>query len=142
MDTVLLFIKYNFDLDLPCKLDYDGSGGKMAVRVALDREHVDLLRLFAKIGYLISVIVPGGGGNGSDTAAGASPGCGVVVPAAESMSAVQRAANELCLVRPLKAICRKIIRKPLGFGIHRKVQLLPLPPSLKAYILLEDILCD
>lgn len=124
LDTVRLFLQYNYDLDVPCKLDYDGTGGKLAVRIALDRENFDLLRLLAAVGYVIS-----------------SPGGGVVDGSSETaVTSAQRLLAEVCQVRSLKSMCRRMIRKRLGFGILYKVTRLPLPPWLQDYVLLTDIL--
>lgn len=123
LDTVRLFLQYNYDLDVPCKLDYDGSGGKLAVRIALDRENFDLLRLLAAVGYVISS--PAGGGAVAD---------------GSSETTAQRLLAEVCQVRSLKSMCRRTIRKRLGFGILYKVTRLPLPPWLQDYVLLTDIL--
>jgi len=147
MDAIRLFIYYNYDLDLPCKLDYDGSGGKLVVRVALDREHFDLLRLLARIGYLISFNSPAvvafvGTDSSGGLSAGGASGSGGGGAAEPALSAVQRFVNELSLVRSLKSMCRKVIRKPLGYGIHYKVLALPLPHSLNDYILMRDVLED
>lgn len=122
LDTVRLFLQYNYDLDVPCKLDYDGSGGKLAVRIALDRENFDLLRLLAAVGHVIS-----------------SPGGGAVADGSSETTA-QRLLAEVCQVRSLKSMCRRMIRKRLGFGILYKVTRLPLPPWLQDYVLLTDIL--
>lgn len=122
LDTVRLFLQYNYDLDVPCKLDYDGSGGKLAVRIALDRENFDLLRLLAAVGHVIS-----------------SPGGGAVADGSSETTA-QRLLAEVCQVRSLKSMCRRMIRKRLGFGILYKVARLPLPPWLQDYVLLTDIL--
>lgn len=124
LDTVRLFLQYNYDLDVPCKLDYDGSGGKLAVRIALDRENFDLLRLLAKVGYIISFVSSGGG----------TTDC-----SSETATSAQRLLAEVCRVRSLKAMCRRKIRKHLGFGIQYKVSLLLLPPWLQDYVLLKDI---
>ena len=58
LDSVKLFLRHNYDLDMPCKLDYDGSGGKAPVRVAVDRDLADIQRLLARLGYVLAL--PGG----------------------------------------------------------------------------------
>lgn len=43
-------------------------------------------------------------------------------------------------VSPLVILCQRTIRKILGKPIHRKVELLPLPRSIKGFILLHNVL--
>ena len=75
---------------------------------------------------------PGGGGGGrSDGGFG-----GNAAPSGQ----VRRRMVELSQVPSLKAMCRRIVRKPLGYGIQRKVKGLPLPSSLVDYILMRDLL--
>jgi len=58
LDSLKLLLRHNYDLDMPCKLDYDGSGGKAPVRVAVDRDLADIQRLLARLGYVLAL--PGG----------------------------------------------------------------------------------
>ena len=132
LDTLKLFLFYNYDLDIPAKLDYDGTGGKTLVRIAFERGHLELLKLFAKLGFVISFPVPP-----SDPCRPGQPLCALD---SEHACTIQRFLNEVQLVRSLKEMCRKIIRKHTGFGINEKVQHLLLPASLKEYILLKEIL--
>jgi len=130
LDSVKLFLRHNYDLDMPCKLDYDGSGGKLPVRVAIERDLGDIQRLFARVGYVFSVPVP----SPSTTASQTSP---------TGASTGQAAGDdELWAVRSLRLQCRRQIRRLLGFGIDKKTATLPLPPSVKDFLLLKDILDD
>lgn len=122
LDSVKLFLRHNYDLDMPCKLDYDGSGGKLPVRVAVDRDLGDIQRLFARVGYVFSVV-----GSSATTSASASACV---------------ADDELSTVRSLRLQCRRQIRRLLGFGVDSKTATLPLPASLKDFILLKDLLED
>ena len=124
LDSVKLFLRHNYDLDMPCKLDYDGTGGKLPVRVAVERDLGDIQRLFARVGYVFSV------------SAGPSP--------STAASATQSSAgdDELRTVRSLRLQCRRQLRRLLGFGVDRKTAALPLPASLKDFILLKDLLED
>ncbi|KAK2146833.1 hypothetical protein LSH36_582g00022 [Paralvinella palmiformis] len=54
IDTIRIFLHHNYDLDVPIKLDYDGTGGKTVVKVAMDKGNFELLRLLAKVGFLLS----------------------------------------------------------------------------------------
>jgi len=130
---VKLFLRHNYDLDMPCKLDYDGSGGKLPVRVAVERDLGDIQRLFARVGYVLSVAVP------SQPAAACPPAsCGASV----CTSGHAAGDDELWAVRSLRLQCRRQIRRLLGFGITRKTATLPLPASVKDFILLKDLLED
>jgi len=129
LDSVKLFLRHNYDLDMPCKLDYDGSGGKLPVRVAVDRDLGDIQRLFARVGYVFSVAVP-------SAPATACP------PTPTGASAAAAGDDELGAVRSLRLQCRRQIRRLLGFGIARKTVTLPLPASVKDFILLKDLLED
>lgn len=115
LDSVRLFLRRNYDLDMPCKLDYDGSGGKLPVRVAVERDLTEIQRLFARVGYVFPVSAPCPPVPGDD---------------------------ELLAVRSLRLQCRRQIRRMLGFGIAKKTATLPLPASLKDFILLRDLLED
>ena len=133
LDSVKLFLRHNYDLDMPCKLDYDGSGGKLPVRVAVERDLGDILRLFARVGYVFSVAVPSPSTTASQT-----------LPAGASAGTSGQAAgdDELWSVRSLRLQCRRQIRRLLGFGVDRKTATLPLPASVKEFILLKDLLDD
>jgi len=124
LDSVKLFLRHNYDLDMPCKLDYDGSGGKLPVRVAVDRDLGDIQRLLARVGYVFGAPPSAAGAAGSPAAAS---GAGDDEPGA---------------VRSLRPQCRRQLRRLLGFGIARKTAALPLPSSLKDFILLKDLLED
>ncbi len=129
LDTLKLFLYYNYDLDVPAKLEYDGTGGKTLVRIALERGHFDLLKLFAKLGFVISFpMVPCEGQQGQNSLD------------SEHACAMQRFLQEVQLVRSLKELCRKAIRKQVGFGINEKVKEVLLPVSLKEFTLLKEIL--
>jgi len=129
LDSVKLFLRHNYDLDMPCKLDYDGSGGKLPVRVAIERDLSDIQRLFARVGYVFSVAVPSPAAGSQASTTGTSAG----QPAGD---------DELWAVRSLRLQCRRQIRRILGFGIERKTAALPLPASVKEFILLKDLLED
>jgi len=135
LDSVRLFLRHNYDLDMPCKLDYDGSGGKLPVRVAVERDVGDIQRLFARVGYIFAVAVP------SAPAAACPP-----APTGTSAGATGGQAgggdDELWAVRSLRLQCRRQIRRLLGFDVARKTATLPLPASLKDFILLKDLLED
>ena len=126
LDSVKLFLRHNYDLDMPCKLDYDGSGGKLPVRVAVERDLGDIQRLLARVGYVFAVAASSAAGTGSPpTSTAASTGD-----------------DELGAGRSLRLQCRRQLRRLLGFGIARKTAALPLPASLKDFILLKDLLDD
>ena len=120
LDSVKLFLRHNYDLDMPCKLDYDGSGGKLPVRVAVERDLGDIQRLLARVGYVFT-----------------SPPSMTAGPPTSSAHD-----DELRAARSLRLQCRRQIRRLLGFGIAAKTAALPLPASLKDFILLKDILED
>lgn len=122
-DIIKVFLHYNYDLDKPIKLEYDGTGGKTAVRVALERAHFPILRLLAEVGFIISIRnEPKGQG-----------------PCECDNVAMQKFLTEVQQLRSLKRMSRKAIRKCIGFGIMQKVPELPLPSSLKEYLLLMDL---
>ena len=137
LDSVKLFLRHNYDLDMPCKLDYDGSGGKLPVRVAVERDLGDIQRLLARLGYVFSVATPSppAAATSSQPTAAAGSGGGGQVP-------VSGGDNELAAVRSLRLQCRRQIRRLLGFGIATKTAALPLPASVKDFILLKDLLED
>ena len=58
LDTIRIFLYHNYDIDIPIKLDYDGTGGKTIVKVAMDKGNFELLRLLAKVGFLLSASSP------------------------------------------------------------------------------------
>ncbi len=143
MDTIRLFLIYNYDIDIPAKLEYDGTGGKTLVKISLEKGHYELLKLLATLGFVINfgVSLPGAQdavGCGRMAAAAASCGGGGAADA-EHACTVQRFIAEVQLVRSLKQLCRRVIRKHLGFKISDKVQGILLPVTLKGYILLKDI---
>lgn len=157
LDTVRLFLRHNYDLDVPCKLDYDGTGGKLPVRVAVDRDLHDILHLFARVGYVFppasqpsapifttsvasSLLSPSVGSMPSTVADGMGSSSSRHIIQLLGCSHGIAAADEMQLVRSLKVQCRRQIRRLLGFGIERKTSTLPLPASLKNFVLLKDIL--
>jgi len=162
LDSLRLFMRFNYDLDVPCKLDYDGSGGRMPIRVALERDLHDVLRIFAAAGYVFALSVPvipgttssahgvGGSGNAVLTGVlggadgGCAPGALVLYGGAHGVSLkLGTVAKELTsTVRSLRSQCRRNIRRLIGFDIEKKVLALPLPASLRDYILLKDIFPD
>ena len=121
-----MFLRYNYDIDIACKLEYDGTGGKLVYRVAIEREYTELLRILANIGFVMSYSVQSPGGGTSSSSSGDS--------------ATQRLIAEVCKVRPLKSLARRLIRKKLGSGIQRKASVLPLPASMKEFVLAIDVL--
>jgi len=130
---VKLFLRHNYDLDMPCKLDYDGSGGKLPVRVAVERDLAEIQRLLARVGYVFSV--PGA----ASPAAGAAAASGPPTATGTTDDDEPGGAGS---VRSLRLQCRRQIRRLLGFGISAKADALPLPVSLKNFILLKDLLDD
>ena len=129
MDAIKLLLLYNYDLGTPIKLEYDGTGGKTLVRVALERGHFDLLRMLANIGYAISCQPPSTAARQLSATA-----------TNEHVTAVQRFLSGVHGARTLKHMCRLSIRQKIGFGIHRKCAALPLPRTLRDYILLANLL--
>ena len=98
----------------------------MQVKIATDRGNFDILRMLAQIGFVISFSTSGGSdGKQVDT---------------EHACAIQKFISEVHPVRPLKQMCRRVIRKRIGFGIHNTVESLPLPHSLKKYIAMEYLI--
>ncbi len=155
IDTIRIFLHYNYDFDVPVKLDYDGTGGKTIIRVALERGHFDLLRLFGCLGYLISTPTPprpfeletrAGGVSGflanhqAQTAAAANAASQQASADSEHAAAVKKFLQEVKGVRLLREICRRTIRKHLSFGIREKARRLRLPEALQNYILLQDMI--
>ena len=117
LDIVKLFALCNLDLDVPIKLDYDGTVGKTMVEVALDKGHFELLKLLSQLGFVIKL-----------------------PDLPRENQAMQGVLSEVSPVCTLKQLCRKTIRTQLGFGIVEKVQCIGLSQSLKAFLLLRDIL--
>jgi SOCS box len=158
LDSLRLFMRYNYDFDAPCKLDYDGSGGRLPIRVALERDLHDVLRIFAATGYVFvmsipavpgSLVLSGGGSSALGLIGGAEGGAfggGTLmhlnVAGGTSLKLVGVAKELTSAVRSLRSQCRRDIRRIIGFGIEGKVGSLPLPPSLRDYILLKDIFAD
>ena len=132
MDTMKLFLIYNYDIDIPAKLEYDGTGGKTLVKIALEKGHYELLKLLATLGFIINFAPLQ-----SQETAGSSRQMAAVD--AEHACTMQRFIAEVQLVRSLKQLCRRVIRKHLGFKVSDKVQQILLPVTLKEYILLKDI---
>lgn len=118
LEVMKLFLLYNYDLDRPIKLEYDGTGGKTVIRLALERGHFLLLRLLSDVGYVVSFTAE---------------------QYEKDNLSMQRFLTEAHELRSLRRITRKCIRSQLGFGIQKKVDRLPLPVSLKEYLLLRDI---
>jgi hypothetical protein len=161
LDSLRLFMRYNYDFDAPCKLDYDGSGGRLPIRVALERDLHDVLRIFAATGYVFVMsipVVPGSmflSGTGTSSAVGMIGGAeggafggigGTTMHlnafGGTSLKLVGVAKELTSAVRSLRSQCRRDIRRMIGFGIESKVSSLPLPASLRDYILLKDIFAD
>ena len=128
IDTIRLFLFYNYDLDVPGKLDYDGDDGRTLVQLAVERGHCELLKLFAEVGFVISA-------PGTNTEQRTPPGAD-----ADANPLPQKFLAEIPPVRSLKQLCRKVIRKQVSFGITQKVHRLGLPVTLIDYVLLKDIL--
>ena len=150
MDTLRLFLRYNFDLDKPVKLEYDGTGGKTVIKIALERGHFDLLRLMARVGFVISYSVgtpspkPVKGGPVAalfDAHAQQQQNQGAQAAGLDSehVCAIQKFLASIRIVRTLKEMCRKTIRQEVGFGVEKAVVDLPIPETLKHYLCLRDI---
>jgi hypothetical protein len=118
LDVLKLFLLYNYDMEKPIKLEYDGTGGKTAARLALERGHFIQLKLLAEVGHIISLKEEQ---NEKDN------------------HALQRILLDIQEMRSLRRMARKVIRSQLGFGVSQKVDQLPLPSSLKEFVLLDDI---
>ena len=97
----------------------------LQVKIAIERGNFEILRMLAQMGFVISLTTSGGEGRPIDS---------------EHACAVQKFLMEVPPVRPLKQMCRKVIRKRIGFGIHDTVDSLPLPLSLKNYIAIEYLI--
>lgn len=150
LDTLKLFLHYNYDLDVPVKLEYDGTGGKTVVKIAMEKGHFELLRILAQVGFVLSYPRPQTPSVPDRSAPNRvawltmthsnqqAPPTPTAVDA-EHAQAIQRFLQQVHIVRALKQMCRKTIRMYVGYGIHMKVHHLPLPASLKAYILLKDL---
>ena len=163
MDTLRLLLHHNYDFDRPAKLDYDGSGGKTVVKLALERGLIDVLHLLAQVGFALC-----GSPNGPERPPAASSwleylaavsaalpsgrrliGTGSISLSAPTTPgdqpeactyATQKVMLEMHALQSLKRYSRRVIRKAMGVDIHRKVQTLPLPRYLKNYVLLKDLL--
>ena len=131
MDAIKLFLLYNYDLCTPIKLEYDGTGGKTLIRVALERGHFELMRMLALVGYVISCQPPSTAARHLATTASVSN---------DHVTTVQRFLSGVHGARTLKQMSRLSIRQQVGFGIHRKCATLPLPRTLRDYILLTNII--
>ncbi len=142
MDTMKLFLLYNYDIDIPAKLEYDGTGGKTLVKISLEKGHYELLKLLATLGFIINFAPPPVPDNNlgplAQILASPPPRQAPVLDAEQSLT-MQRFIAEVQLVRSLKQLCRRVIRKHVGFKINEKVQQILLPVTLKEYILLKDI---
>ena len=117
LDILKLFILYNLDLDVPAKLDYDGTGGKTVVEMTLERGHIEMVKLLSQLGYVTNLSR---------------------LPTEYQIMKILF--SELSCVCTLKQLCRRTIRKQLGVGVIEKVQHIGLPRSLKEFVLLRDIL--
>lgn len=149
LETIKQFVKYNYDFDRPIKLEYDGTGGKTVIRISLERGHFDTLRLLAQVGYVISygtaktsleLPQPRGAvaalfvNNSSNNAA-------VTQNSTESehLVNIEKFFSTVPIVRELKQMCRKTIRKQVGFDVEKKIKKLPIPTCLKGYLMLNDM---
>jgi ankyrin repeat protein len=146
MDTLRLFLRYNFDLDKPVKLEYDGTGGKTVIKIALERGHFDLLRLMARVGFVISFSIgaPPAKPKGGPVAAlfdahAQQQGAQAAGVDSEQVYAIQKFLASIRIVRTLKEMCRKTIRQRIGFGVDKAVVDLPIPETLKHFLCLYDI---
>lgn len=150
METLRLFLRYNFDLDKPVKLEYDGTGGKTSIKIALERGHFELLRLMAHVGFIISFRVTAPVPevkigpvaalfNAQHQQHGGAGGAQQPAFDSEHMYAIQKFLATIRIVRGLKQMCRRTIRQRLSFGIVNAVKDLPIPVTLKEYLCLHDI---
>ena len=146
LEVIKIFVKYNYDFEKPIKLEYDGTGGKTVIRIALEKGHFETLRLLAQVGYVISYSPPGPTlpRPSGPAALFADP----IQPSSNSaqnpndpdlVTNIQKLLAEIQIVRSLKLMCRKRIRQELGFGVHTKVENLPIPKCLKDFLLLHDM---
>ena len=132
IETLKLFLHHNYRLNIAAKLDYDGTGGKTLVKVAMNKGHFELLKLFANLGFLINFP--------SQNQTGESSKGTQQSPESEYQLSVQRFMKQNPPVRTLKQFCRRVIRNEIGFGVHEKVKDLLLPMCLQDFILLKDFL--
>lgn len=116
-EIIEIFLQNNYDLDVPLKLL--GDAKKNAVQLAFERGHLDLLRLFEQLGFVMN--------------------SWTTVENTTVAVAVRRFLTEVETVPSLRKVCRKAIRKSLGTDIQSIVLWLPLPPCLRNYLLLEDV---
>ena len=146
LDVVRIFVKYNYDFDKPVKLEYDGTGGKTVIRISLEKGHFETLRLLAQVGFVISYSI-----SGPNIPKPSGPAALFADPVPSTSNScqsqndpdhitnIQKFLAEIQIVRSLKLMCRKRIRKELGFGVHTKVGNLPIPKCLKDFLLLNDM---
>ena len=132
VDTLKLFLQHNYRLNTAAKLDYDGTGGKTLVKVAIDKGHYELLKIFADLGFIINFPPQTTTLDSAEKQPSGSE--------AENSAAVQKFVANNPPVRTLKQFCRRVIRNEIGFGIHEKLKDILLPVCLKDFILLRDIL--
>ena len=128
VETLKLFLYHNYRLNIAVKLDYDGTGGKTLVKVAIDKGHFELLNIFADLGFVINFPPPS---TSLEHPTGAE---------AEHKAVIRRFVQNNPPVRSLKQFCRRVIRHEIGFGIHEKLKDILLPLCLKDFILLKDVL--
>jgi ankyrin repeat protein len=116
VDIIKLFIFKNFDLDIPGKILPNGTI-KTIVQLAIDKGNAEICRLLSDVTCLSLV------------------------------AEVERLHNRHIgpkkeperSVKSLKQWCRKYIRKALGYKISDKVETLPIPSTLKDFVLLKEL---
>ena len=124
LSLLRLCLKYNYGFDRPIAFASRSACAQTAVSWCLAEKQYDVLRLLADVGYVIYDALS------------------VEEPVPTANGCVARSAvldSEICCVRRLKQLCRKTLRKAIGFQIHHKVSRLPLPVTLKSYLLLDDM---
>ncbi|OWF50780.1 inversin-like [Mizuhopecten yessoensis] len=127
VEIIRLMVIHNCDPEQPGKYFSDGVY-KSLFQIAAEKGHFDICRLLASFGYV-------------DFRARGYIYMNYIPPrlVTEQEDVVQWLRRKMQTPTSLQLLCRKCIRKRLGYKIGNTVECLPIPRSLKEFVLIKDM---
>lgn len=126
-EIIRLMVKHNCDPEQPGKYFSNGIY-KSLFQIAAEKGHYEICRMLATYGYV-------------DFTARVQIYTNYVPPrlVTESEDVVQWLRRKMQTATSLQELCRKCIRKRLGYKIVQNVECLPMPRALKDYVLIKEM---
>lgn len=125
-DIIRLMVTYNCDLDYPGKYYTEGVS-KSLFQLAAERVHLEICCLLATFGYI-------------DYSARAHFYANYIpTRMIDQEHRAKWLRHKMQTATSLQQLCRKCIRKRIGYKIIQKVEGLPMPRSLKDYLLVKEM---